>query len=66
MSELDKMRAEIRGITAETLEYMRVLHAEKMAKLDELDASLRAQRKRDRVRARRRQPPRRTQTGQQR
>ena len=66
MSELDKMRGEIRAITAETLEHMRVLHAEKMAKVDEVDVSLRAQRKRDRVRARRREPTKRTQTGQQR
>lgn len=63
---LAKMRAEIGAITAETLQYMRVLHAEKMAKIDELDAALRAERQRNRVRARRRQPPKRTQIRQQR
>jgi hypothetical protein len=60
VSELDKIRAEIRAITAETLEYMRALHAEKMAKLDELEAWLRAQRKPDRGRSRPRKRPQRT------
>ena len=60
MSELDRIRAEIRAITAETLEYMRVLHAEKMAKFDELEAWLRAQRKRDRGRSRTRKRSQRT------
>jgi hypothetical protein len=59
VSELDTIRAEIRAITAETLEYMRTLHAEKMAKLDELDAWLRAQRTRNRPRHRK--PPKRIQ-----
>jgi len=61
LSELDKIRAEIRAITAETLEYMRILHAEKMAKLDELEAWLRAYRRQDRGRPRRRQRPKRIQ-----
>ena len=56
MSEVDRIRAEIRAITAETIEYMRVLHAEKMAKLDELEAWLHAQRKRDRGSQKRRNP----------
>jgi hypothetical protein len=57
---LDKIRAEIRAIAAETLEYMRVLHAEKMAKFDELEAWLRADRRLDRGRSRHRKPPQRT------
>jgi hypothetical protein len=60
VSELDKIRAEIRAITAETREYMRVLYAEKMAKFDELEAWLRAQRKRGRGRLRPRKRPQRT------